>query len=315
MDSNDYIRGSYALAAKEVSEFDSLRLSRPMLVETGHRVIAEALEMTNNESIMKQLLNIDMSLNEFGELFLPDSAADILSDLAESAAEEPGDTAVERTTARESAQASWAPPTVPGDIIGADAFDVLGMIDIGSAQLKMNGLKPVTVRIAQLLLKGGQDAINGAIAGARQPWYKKNLPGETARQEVFWKLDWHKNAIAQASGGSPNAIYQPGDDLKKWAMQAFIEANAVEEGAAYLDAVWVQMWKDIGQALAELPAEIRKAVFSGTNWAVQSVTGLPIWAWGLIGVGAVAGLIALTLKLANSRAGGAIGGHLARKYL
>jgi hypothetical protein len=197
------------------------------------------------------------------------------------------------------------------DVLGGD---VIGLFDIQAEQKQMNALKPVTVRVAHALLAGGQTAINGAIAAAKQPFYKADLPGATARDNVMWKLKWHEATLAPLTG-DPNRLYSAGEDLKKWTMQAFIEANAVQEGAAYLEQAWTQMWVEIGQALAAIPAEVRQALIKAASGAVQAVTGLPLWAWGAIAVGGTAALGFIAYKFANTRAGGAVGGVVARRYI
>lgn len=197
------------------------------------------------------------------------------------------------------------------DILGGN---VIGFVDIAAEQKQMNALKPVTVRVAHALLKGGQLAINGAITGAKQPWYKADLPGATARDNVFWKLKWHEQSLAELPPGDPNRLYAPGEDLKKWTMQSFIEGNAVEEGAAYLDQAWTTMWKEIGDAIAALPAEARKALASATSGVVESITGLPLWAWAGIAVGGTAALGYLLYKFANTKAGAAAAGAATRRF-
>ena len=199
---------------------------------------------------------------------------------------------------------------------GADVLggELVGMIDIADAQRKMNALKPVTVRVAKALLRGGQEAIEGALKGAKRPFYQADLPGGTARDNVKWKLKWHADHIAPVAG-DPNRLYDAGDDLKKWTMQAFVEANAVEEGAAYLDEAWSAMWAEIGAALAALPAEVRQALAKAVSGTVEAVTGLPLWAWGLIAAGGTALLGFAAYKIANTRAGGAVAGVAARRWI
>lgn len=194
------------------------------------------------------------------------------------------------------------------------AYEVLGMFDIQAAQKKMNALpKQITVRMAQALLKGGLEAIDGAIALAKQ----KNLPGGTARNNVAAHLHWHGEKILTMVGGSPNAFYDPGQDLAQWTMRAFVEANAAEEGAAYLDAAWTQMWVEIAKAIEALPKQIRDAVMKTAGGFIEGVTGLPVWAWLLIIVGgtALVGYIAVKLigAAANTKAGAAFGHVAARR--
>lgn len=195
------------------------------------------------------------------------------------------------------------------DVLGGSV--VIGMFDIGNAQRNMNDLKPVTIEIARILLQGGQDAINGAVSGAKQPWYKSDLPGDTNRKEVAGKLQWHASNLAKFSSSSPAMVYPSGDDLKKWTMAAYIEANAVEEGAAYLEDSWQKMWSEISSKLKAMP----RAALSTTGDVVETVTGVPVWAWALGGVGVVALLGFAIYKLANSRTGATIAGVAVRRYL
>lgn len=201
----------------------------------------------------------------------------------------------------------WGKPVfVDGSAVPTD---VLGMFDIAVRQREMNGIKIVPVRIGRVLLKSGQEVINRAraVAGA------KGLPGGKARDNVYYHLQWHQNALANASG--PDAIYGSGDDLKKWVMQAFIEANAVEEGAAHIDAAWSQMWADIAQAMSELPVTVAKAVGKAGGGLIEGVTGLPVWAWVLIGIG-TAGLLGFFIwALARTPAGVIATRNATRRYL
>lgn len=162
------------------------------------------------------------------------------------------------------------------NFISTEGVEVLGFFDVGAEQKKMNALKTVPVRVAQPLLKYGMQTIDQA----RKTADDKNLPGKTARDNVYWKLQWHKQAL-QAVAGNLDAIYMSGDDLKHWVMQAFIEANAVEEGAKALDDAWSAMWSEIGAAIAALPKEVAKTVgevaVGATNvakWVIGAVAGV-----------------------------------------
>ena len=191
---------------------------------------------------------------------------------------------------------------------------LIGMIDIQSAQAEMNALKPVTVRVARALLTGGQKAIDGAIAGAKQPWYKSDLPGVKRRDEVAGKLRWHAETLAKITG-DPNALYRSGDDLKRWTMNAYIEANAVSEGAAYLNMAWSQMWQEITAALAAIPRQVRDAMIAAASGTVEAVTGIPIWGWFALGIATLVGTGLLVWKLVTSKTGTAITGVAIRRYL
>lgn len=181
---------------------------------------------------------------------------------------------------------------------------MIGMYDIASAQHQMDTLKQPTVRAALALLKGGQTAINQAIATADA----QGLPGPTERKNVQAHLQWHANALAKVAN-QPNTIYASGDDLKKYVMAAFIDANAVEEGAAYLNAAWDQMWQEIAAAIAALPAEVRHVVTTAAGSLVEGATGIPLWGWGLMAAGLVAGVGYVAYKVATGPAGAAVVKH------
>jgi nitrate reductase NapE component len=169
----------------------------------------------------------------------------------------------------------------------------------------MDALKQVTVSIAEPLLRGGQTAINNAINGAKQPWYKPDLPGDNSRAIVKGKLDWHASTLAPLAS-TPNAMYASGEDLKQWVLAAFREANAVEEGSAQLQKAWDQMWSDIADAAKALPKEVAKFVGDVSSNVVKGLTGLPIWAWALIATGVVGALGFFIWALARTPAGTAV---------
>lgn len=186
---------------------------------------------------------------------------------------------------------------------GCGAEDVIGMFDLGLVQKQMNGLKAVTVSIAQSLLRGGQAAIDWARSHSVHTEFIPNpggapfpvptaLPGGAQRDEVYGHLKWHQDALSKVSS-TPNAPYAPGADLKNWVSRAFVEANAVEEGAAYLDQAWSQMWAEIAAQLAALPAALYDKA-SGALDEVAWYAKLTTWAIILAGTG-VAGAVGFGL--------------------
>jgi hypothetical protein len=181
------------------------------------------------------------------------------------------------------------------DVIGSDVY--VGLVDISAQQKQMNTLKQVPVSVALILLHNGQDAIDHARATAS----KDNLPGTSARDAVYWKLKWHEAELAK--GGASSEMYGSGADLKKYVMEAFVEANAAEEGAAWIEGAWNKMWQEIGRAVAALPAQVRQAVAT----AVSSITGVPIWAWAIGGT--------LVVGLVGYGAYKILAGPVARRYL
>lgn len=143
--------------------------------------------------------------------------------------------------------------------------------------IAMANLKAVPVGIARSLLKGGQHAINSAQSEAKQPWYavEMNLPGVTSRANCAAHLQWHQDALGKLS--NDKAIYQSGDDLKKWVLQAFAEWDAVKEGTQQLKDAWHAMWKEIGENIE--------------NLVPQTVPSLvPWWVWLLVGGAVTTGL-------------------------
>lgn len=200
-------------------------------------------------------------------------------------------------------------PYVMGDIdilgIEHQFAHVLGYIDIAQSQRRMNELKVVTVGVAQALLTGGFEAIDGAIRTAKD----KKLPNLKTLDNARWKLIWHRDNLAKF--GDRNAPYKDANDLKKWVMQAFIEANTVEEGALYIDSAWTRMWNEISVEIAKLPQKAREEA----SKAVQNITGLPVWGWALVGVGGLALVGGILYAVLNSRAGAAVAGVAARRYI
>ncbi len=198
-----------------------------------------------------------------------------------------------------------------GNVVG----DMIGMEDITARKRQMNNLKPVTVGIAKILVKYGQQAIAKAIEGAKQPWYRADLPGDTARNTALWKLRWHADTLAKA-GADQNATYAPGDDLKDWVMQAFIEQNAVEEGNAAAAQMWTlawsdwsSMWSEIAVALAALPKKLLQTLATLPGKAFEAATGVPSWAF-YVGAVALTGLVGYgAYKILAGPAGGAVVGH------
>lgn len=170
--------------------------------------------------------------------------------------------------------------------------------NIAQAQRNMNDLKPVTVEIARILLRSGWTTSKTAIELAEGNWrlgthpLGQELPGKTARENVLGHLQWHMNTLASAEYANAKefTIYKPGDDLKKWAMQAYIESNAVEEGRAALEAAWNEMWEEIRAELRKIPAAVLATAGALASGIVEGVTGVPLWVWIFGGVTVAAGL-------------------------
>jgi hypothetical protein len=154
---------------------------------------------------------------------------------------------------------------------------IVGAYDIQSSQRQMNTLKAITVSIARALVKNGMQVADETIAQAKGGLFQSALPVATTLANAKAHLQWHADKLAGLS--DPTAIYDSGDDLKKWTMEAFINANAVEEGRGRQEEIWTAMWTEIGDALAKLPAKIAKAVAALPGQILEAVTGIPVWAW------------------------------------
>lgn len=145
----------------------------------------------------------------------------------------------------------------------------------------MNTLKQVPVSVAHILLSSGQKTINDAITKAASlgSVFTGTLPGGSARSNCAAHLKWHETELQKYT--DLNVMYPNADDLKKWVMQSYVEANAVEEGASWIANSWSLMWSEIGKAISELPV----AIASKINETASSLLGLPSWGIGLAVVG------------------------------
>jgi hypothetical protein len=172
--------------------------------------------------------------------------------------------------------------------------DVVGAFDVQAKLRDMNNLKNFSVSAAQILLRNGQAAIDRAIAVGKQ----RSLPGESKRNEVFWKLKWHADKLASLMS-TPSAVYESGNDLKEWVTRAFIEGNAAEEGSATLDVAWASMMAEIRQNIAAIPA----AAATAGKWTL----GITLGVVGLAGYAAY--------KLINSELGHTVVGAATHAYV
>lgn len=138
------------------------------------------------------------------------------------------------------------------------------MFDITERSRAFRELKQVPVSVARIMLANGQKAIDWA----RTQGVAKKLPNATPRDNCYWKLQWHVGMLGKNL--DPQSMYEHADDLKKWVMQAYVEANAVEEGSTYIEKLWFDMWAEIRAEIAKLPV----AVVSQIGHAL----GIPPWA-------------------------------------
>lgn len=188
----------------------------------------------------------------------------------------------------------------------------VGAYDIQSAQRQMNTLKDVTVAIARVMVKHGERVALETIALASGGTFDRSLPGITSLKKTLGHVQWHENNLIQYS--DPAQIYPNSADLKKWVMQSFVDANAVEEGRATQEAVWNAMWAEIGAELAKMPKKIVQTIVKLPGQALEAVTGVPSWVWWvggsvlLVGVGVGAWKL---LTLATP----AVASTVAKRYL
>lgn len=154
----------------------------------------------------------------------------------------------------------------------------------------MARLQTVSVGTARELLQAGQHAISSAQEGAKQPWYRPNLPGATSRADVAAHLQWHQEELSKET--DENSIYLSGDDLKKWLLQAFSEWDAVDEGNHHkLPAISNKPGKD---SLQQYQINVDESAHPDS--VTTSKKNFPWWQVG-VGVGVLAvGLGLYTLK-------------------
>ena len=183
------------------------------------------------------------------------------------------------------------------DSLGAVAL--VGAYDLAQYTRQMNSLDRVTVAIARALLKSGQVVIDGALAAGKGGLFSRELPGQATRQTAKGHLAWHAERLAKAP--DPTAPYDAAADLKKWVLQAYIEANAVGEGRAVQEQAWQEMWEEIGQELARLPARTLQAASEAVSTVVSSAVsaaggglakglGIPTWLFWAGGAALVLGV-------------------------
>jgi hypothetical protein len=189
------------------------------------------------------------------------------------------------------------------DVLGASYVQhgmvVVGAFDLNDLWRRMNTVKQPTVGIARILLRDGQ------ATAARTKTQGATMRDAAERDKTYWALDWHAKELAKATDA--NAIYAPGDDLKKWVAQAYIDANSVEEGASWADANMSRMWSDIGAAIAALPQKVRDTVES----AATALVPWYVWLGGAVLVG---GVLWAAYRILH-RAAPSFGEAAAKRYL
>jgi hypothetical protein len=222
---------------------------------------------------------------------------------------------------------------MPSDLLDADTsgqallhdVETIFGLDVGALQDQFNTLKQVPVSVANILVKNGTDAINHAIsvANSKHSIITGDFPGGSDRAIALGKMQWHANNLLSFT--DPNAMYPSGDDLKKSVLSAYMESNAADEGAAWIENSWNQMWSDVKAAIAALPQEAKAAVTATSSYVgdlvhsaasslVESATGVPIWAWAVGGAAilGIAGFAAYKI-LAGPTGGAIVGAYTGRR--
>ena len=189
---------------------------------------------------------------------------------------------------------------------------LVGAYDIAQSQRQMNTLKQVTVGIARALVKHGLQVADSTISTAEGGIFQSSLPGITTLKTTRSHVQWHSDKLASMK--DPTALYDSGDDLKKWVMQSFIDSNAVDEGRGEQEQIWSDMWTEIGENLASLPAKIANTVMEIPGKIVKGVTGIPLWGWIVGGVGIVV-LLGVGVYKIIMKHGGTVASVAARRYL
>lgn len=188
---------------------------------------------------------------------------------------------------------------VVGDAVEEDARA------IGQRAKQMAALKNVTVSIARSLLRGGQAAIVEADkVGTRDR--------ENHRANIRGHLQWHRDALDKAAA-TPDAVYASADDLKKWVLESYIEANVAREGRARAEQIWSEMWREIGAGIADY-ARRAGNVLAAPFLAVESAAKVSGWVWAG-GIAAVVGLVGYGAYRVLLAAAPGAGQHVARRYL
>ena len=168
------------------------------------------------------------------------------------------------------------------DLLGAD---VVGAYDIAPKQRFLNTLKKLPVAMARTLvtsalnlsattLEMASRGVSYDITKSFLPSVRSELPGITSLKKTQVQLQRHADALSRFS--DPAALYPDLVDLKKWVMQAWIDANAVEEGRAMQERAWDQMKEEIKTGLKQFP-----------NALVEELTGVPLWMWAVGGLAAL----------------------------
>lgn len=167
-------------------------------------------------------------------------------------------------------------------LLGADSGpkDSEGYYDFNTLSKALYSIKPVTNGAAKMLLSQGRIALDKAVALVssvirRDPGNEASdiLAKSVSRDvnDIGGHFDWHQDHI----GKDLNAIYDPGDDLKKYYLLAFRTYNSALQGKKTAESV--SYYQEVIKTLAEYITAGRKAANKTVNYL----------AWGL-GVTAVA---------------------------
>jgi hypothetical protein len=158
-----------------------------------------------------------------------------------------------------------------------------GYYDLGAIQRALNGIKPVTVAAATVLLDNASAALSRAdkiapssdmsvgLLGVAGAFSHKWIPETKGRRAaVRRKLLSHAEALAPLEQGPPSAIYPRGDELKHDVDAALVEYNGALQLKEDTDAV--SFLDEVQSRFEQLAAEavrVAKKFFHETVNEVQ----------------------------------------------
>jgi len=180
-------------------------------------------------------------------------------------------------------------------VMGANLGDpsyVKDRVDSFSAQLAR--LSPVTFAVADKIVKRGVDMTNEAEKAIKAKGSSAAY-GPAMYENPRAHLQWHAGALVrELAGRDPkNTVYDRADDLKKYAVAAYLGLVSASEDTALQDSIRAGFWSDISTSLQDSSLAAARA---GLNVASKAAEGaadtLGAMKWVLYGILGVAGLAA-----------------------
>jgi hypothetical protein len=185
---------------------------------------------------------------------------------------------------------------------------------------------PVTFSVASALVSRG---LGFTEATKRTVESQK---GNSGFGPAMWEspaghLKWHQDHIRkELAGRDPKeTLYPRYEDLKEWVTQAYRNVMAATQEKELREGITSQFWGDIATYLTDLPANVVSTVVDTTKKTagavaelpgkvVETVTGVPTWAWkvGIAGGVALGGYALYKILLA---AAPVATGVLVKRYL